>query len=44
MWFTLMLQGEKVVKSLNKIHKKGGILQEINRHVGGNLCEEGGKI
>ena len=23
MWFTPMLQGAKVVKSLNKIHKKG---------------------
>ena len=37
-------QGAKVVKSLNKIHEKGGILQEIDKRGEGNLCEEGGKI
>ena len=36
-------QGTNVAKSLNKIQKEGEILQEINIHGGGNLCEEGGK-
>ena len=27
-------QGAKVVKSLNKIHEDGGILQDINKHGG----------
>ena len=37
-------QGAKVVKSLNKIHEEGGILQQIDKRGEGNLREEGDKI
>ena len=43
-FLTFRAFSSKVVKSLNKTHEEGGILQEINKRERKNLCEKGGKI